>query len=169
MQSLQCVLAPPWGLLLVGRAKKTSRGRHPGGSRTRARTTSTASFQCKDAGLSCELRVHDCGLRAVIQTDWSVDDEQAVGASYRGSVDDLLRRSDFVVTDLGHKSDKKLSLMNPTTKHWLTSTEEPISVVAERRVQGVRHLLLSWGLNLWEEWLSEIGDRVHEAAKGNLS
>ncbi len=37
------------------------------------------------------------------------------------------------------------------------------------RVHGVRHLLLSWGLNLWELWLSEFGRRQHEDARHSLS
>ncbi|XP_031729785.1 uncharacterized protein LOC116397976 [Anarrhichthys ocellatus] len=55
------------------------------------------------------------------RTRRSVDDEQAVGASYCRSLDDLLRRSDFVVIVVKLTSDttglighRELSLMKPT-------------------------------------------------------
>ncbi|XP_075960948.1 putative 2-ketogluconate reductase [Anarhichas minor] len=55
------------------------------------------------------------------RTRRSVDDEQAVGASYCWSLDDLLRRSDFVVIVVKLTSDttglighRELSLMKPT-------------------------------------------------------
>ncbi|XP_070702696.1 probable 2-ketogluconate reductase [Pempheris klunzingeri] len=51
----------------------------------------------------------------------SVEDEQAVGASYRGNMDDLLRESDFVMLAVnltpdtrGLISHRELSLMKPT-------------------------------------------------------
>lgn len=51
----------------------------------------------------------------------TADDEQAVGASYCDSLDDLLRRSDFVMIAVKLTSDttglighRELSLMKPT-------------------------------------------------------